>query len=336
MRWSDIHLRASAMVLGRREDTAAAVADGRYDADLHTAHGYRSVCVAGGRLPVDMAVDAARIALARSGVDPAQIRLVVHVSSTRQGPDELVPASYVQGRALLGTACALSIDQTCNGAIAALELASAYLTAAPAGWSALLTTADQHGPETERYSSDPGSVGADGATGLVLSRGTGPARLLSTAVLGDGRFADVGVVFDGLSEADQRAARAEHRKRLLPMLESMAALQRETIGLALSDAGLDRTEVTWWLFPHVGANMVDRELRKEFGIEDEQTAWEWARTVGHLGTGNQIAGLTHLVEDGAIRVGDRVALCGNGQGFSYGCAILELVAAPDWSSGARH
>jgi 3-oxoacyl-[acyl-carrier-protein] synthase-3 len=334
MRWSDIYISASAAVLGHRVDIATAVADGRYDPTLQRAHGYRSVCVADGGLPVDMAVQAARAALARSRVDASDIRLVVHASSTRQGPDELAPASYIQGRTFDGTASALEVKQSCNGALAALEVASAYLSTAPARSSALLTTSEMFADEA-RYREDPGCVGADGATGVVLSRGTGVARLLSTAVVGDGRFADVGVALDQSGAADRQAATMQQRKRLLlAMLESMFAVQRETIEGALADADAKSTEISRWVFPNIGANMVDREFRKGFGIDDSRTTWEWGRTVGHLGTGNQFAGLTHLLEVGAVRTGDRVALCGNGVGFSYGCAVLEIVREPDWSGPA--
>src|ERR1700690_2220835 len=338
MRWSDVYISGSAVGLGDREDTAAAVADGRYDPDYQLAHGYLSVSVApGDLLAEDMAVSAARRALSRSGVDPAGVRLVLYVSSTDpEGPDDLVPASYVQGQVVPGPASAVEVKQACNAALAALELAAAYLAAAPDGWSALVTTSDKYGLPG-RYRFDPGNLPGDGATGLVLTRGRGVARLLSTAIVGDGRFNRTGAAPGdaGPDPADRRALLVEQRRRLQPMLRAMAARQRECLSLALADAGLDRGEISRWVVPNVGPFMVNEGFRKVFGIEESMTAWDWGRTTGHLGTGDQFAGLTHLLEAGAVRAGDRVALFSNGVGFSYGCAIVEITGEPGWPGEAE-
>jgi 3-oxoacyl-[acyl-carrier-protein] synthase-3 len=40
-----------------------------------------------------------------------------------------------------------------------------------------------------------------------------------------------------------------------------------------------------------------------------------------------------------VRAGDRVALCGNGIGFSYGCAVLEISdpqRVSNWQQGGQN
>lgn len=327
MRWNDVYLSASAMALGTKEETATAVADGRYDHDLNLAHGYQSVCVADDGPAMDLAVVAGREAVARSGVEPRDIRLVVHASCNKQGPDGIVPASYIQGKTGSGLACAIEVNQTSNGGIAAVELASAYLAAAPAGSAALITTSDKW---QNRYRANAGYLVGDGGTGLVLRRGAGVARLLATVVIGDGRFSDVGAA-DERDYPDRRAFLAEQRRRMLPMLLAMSDLQKKSIELALAEARLASGEIGTWVFANIGHfGIADKEFRKAFGIEDSMTTWEWGRTVGHLGAGDQIGGLTHLLETGAVSTGERIALCGSGAGFSYGCALLEVTSEPGW------
>lgn len=323
MQWSDIYVRSGAAVLGRPIDTAAAVADGRYHELLSKSHDYQSIAHADGRTPVEMAVEAAESAVSRSAVPAADFRMVVHTSST-VSDSGMVTASYIQGRTVQGTACTLEVRQSCSAAIAELEIASAYLTASPASSAALLTTVDVT-PDDIRFSEDPGSISGDSATALVLSRGSGIARLLSTAIVSDGRFADI-----GSGPPPEGGPRAQ-RLRLLAILDSMLALERQSVALALDDAGLDSGDISRWVFPNVGANTVDRDFRASLGADDARTTWSWGRTVGHLGTGNQFGGLTHLLETGAVEVGDRVALCGSGAGFSIGCAILEIVDLPAWT-----
>ncbi len=335
MRWSDVHVTASAMALGKAEDTATAVSEGRYYPAFHAAHGYLSVSVADDDRPaMDMAVDAARQALSRSRLNPADIGLVIHSSVDHQGPDDIPPASYIHGKAVGGRASAVEVKQACNGGIAALELGSAYLTAMAPGSSVLITTSDRCEPGTDRYRSSLGELAGDGATALILSRGGGVARVLSTAIVGDGSFLGLPVPAAQVPKTGTRQELlAEQRRRLQPMLRAMSALQRESVDAALADAATDGAGISRWVFANVGLFLVDRKFRLAFDIDYSKTTWDWGRTVGHLNAGNQIAGFTHLIESGAIRPGDRIALCGNGVGFSYGCAILEIAANPDWSSG---
>lgn len=334
MRWTDIHVMSCALAVGHIEDVALAVADGRYDEELASAHEYVSVSSAADTPPVEMAARAGTLALERSTVDEADIVLHAHVGSTPQGPDDVVPAAYVQGRTLTRRAFTVDVRQTCNGALAALQLSAAYLTAAGSGTAALVTTSDRHGgPGVNRYRLDPGGVDADGASAIVLRNGSGPLRLLSTVVVGDGRFTAT-TPLNPEDFPDRRAFLMAQRKRLLPMLESMAELEKDSVAEALADAGAEPGDVARWVFPNIGANMVDQEFRKSLGIDEARTTWDWGRTVGHLGSTNQFGGLTYLTETGAVRPGDLVALCGNGVGFSYGCAVLEVVASPAWTTDA--
>ena len=321
-----------ALAVGDIEDVALAIADGRYDDELASAHEYRSVSSAPDTPPVEMAARAATLALERSTVDKAAIVLHAHASSTPQGPDDVVPAAYVQGKTLPQGVFTVDVQQSCNGALAALELAAAYVTTAGTGTAALVTTAERHGgPGVNRYDLDPGSVDGDGATAVVLRNGPGPLRLRSTVVRSDGRFTTT-TPLDPADLADRRAILMAQRKRLLPMLDSMASLQRESVTTALADAEAEPGDVARWVFPNIGANMVDAEFRKSLGIDVARTTWDWGRTVGHLGAGNQFGGLTYLMETGAVRPGDLIALCGNGTGFSYGCAVLEVIEPPAWAA----
>ncbi|MGO4750485.1 3-oxoacyl-[acyl-carrier-protein] synthase III C-terminal domain-containing protein, partial [Streptomyces sp. 2MCAF27] len=66
------------------------------------------------------------------------------------------------------------------------------------------------------------------------------------------------------------------------------------------------------------------------GIDVEQTNWEFGRRLGHLGAGDQFAGVNHLLETKAVKPGDIVVLSSVGHGYTFGCAVLEIVAEPDW------
>lgn len=76
--------------------------------------------------------------------------------------------------------------------------------------------------------------------------------------------------------------------------------------------------------PNGSATARSRESRRR------ATNWEWSRTVGHLGAGDQFASLAHLVDSGRARPGDRCVLIGVGAGYSWGCAVVEIDTVPDW------
>ncbi|NEA67021.1 ketoacyl-ACP synthase III family protein [Streptomyces sp. SID12488] len=332
MQWTDVYVDSCAFALGRREDTDEAVAAGRYEPEYQVAHGYQAVSVADDALAMDLAVTAGRQALSRSRVHPDDVKLLIHSYSTPQGPPHIQPASYIQGELLRSGTAAIEVNQACNGGLAALEMGSAYLGVAPTGSAILLTTGEKHpAEEGDRYRSDPGTIPGDGGTGLILTRRAGVAKLLSTAVMGDGSFS---VPDTAISRPRQYATRKEfldeQRSRILPLLKAMAELQRECARQALVDADVKPVDITRWVFAHAGNFLAGHAFREEMGIQDSATTWEWGRTVGHFGTGDQVAGLTFLLESGSVSIGDRVALFGDGVGFSYGCAILEIAAEPEW------
>ncbi|MBZ6093500.1 ketoacyl-ACP synthase III family protein [Streptomyces olivaceus] len=349
MRWNDIYISSCAVELGRKEDTEVAVAEGRYGAREAAANGYLSTRVVDDLPAVELAVRAAKLALSRGEAGVADIDLVVHSSCGHQGLDHFAPASYVQSRALGGgTAAALEVKQASSGGLAGLEMAAAYLNVCSDNAAALLTASDVFRlPRFDRYRSDDGVVYADGGTGLVLSRAGGVARLLSTCLLSDGEFGafhagevlggELGEPADGpldVSTRRQEQYLVENGELLMKLVDSIAVQQLASIAGALAHAGMGLKDITRWVFTNVGETMVDPQFRADMGISDAMTTWEWGRRTGHLGAADQIAGLTYLLESGEVRRGDHVALCGIGMGFTYACAVVEILDEPDWSLSA--
>ena len=64
-----------------------------------------------------------------------------------------------------------------------------------------------------------------------------------------------------------------------------------------------------------------------FEIDPGRTTWDWSRTIGHLGAADQFAGLDHLRRSGKLAVGDLVVLMSVGAGYSWGCAVLDVLSA---------
>ncbi|MFJ9181416.1 ketoacyl-ACP synthase III family protein [Streptomyces sp. NPDC102360] len=343
MKWDAIHINGAAAHLGRTEEIATVVAEGRYDETEARDDAYLSIRVADQDVaPVDMAVTAGRAALDRAGLPSDVFALVLHASIAHQGLDHFTAASYIQGRTVGGRAQSLEIKQSSNGGMAALELAAAYLSAASGEAAALITTSDKFAaPAYDRYRSDGGMVMSDGATGLALSRRPGVARLLSTSIIGDathenayrGEVPWTAAPGDEGWPLDIRARRGRHLENggnIWEIVKDLTARQQESIDLALTDADTGIDEISRVVFPNVGRSVQDWGHRKAHGVDETQATWEWGRRVGHIGAGDQLAGLTHLLETGAVSPGDKVMLCGIGSGWSFSAAVLEVTDLPDW------
>jgi 3-oxoacyl-[acyl-carrier-protein] synthase III len=323
-----------------------AVADGRYDPEEAEDTQLESICEATDETPPDMAVSAARSALERSGHRPEDVSLILHASIYFQGLELYSTASYIH-RAVLGThsALAFEIKHASNGAMTSLDVAARYLATSGDSAAALVTTSDKCClPVIDRWNCDIGIVPGDGATAMVLSRKSGFARVLSTAMVSD-------PVLERLHRGDQPfapysdpAKPVDLRLRKLEYLGDVELdefARRFRTGLqscvdgALADAGIQMRDIARFVLPHSGRFVLQREYLGALDIEESRTTWSWGRTVGHIGAGDQISGLGHLVESAAVEPGDYCLLLGVGAGFTWTCAVVRIDEVPSWPTQSR-
>ncbi|MET9682343.1 ketoacyl-ACP synthase III family protein [Streptomyces coeruleorubidus] len=336
-----LFIAATGSWLPPRIRTEDAVADGRCSASLARSTGSVSVAVAGEESAPQMAVGAARRALQRAGALPGDISLVLHASFFHQGHDLWAPASYVQ-RAALGNSCpAMEVRQVSNGGMAALELASAYLAADPGRSAALITTADKFCPPGfDRWRSDPGTVYGDGATALVLSRHRGFARIRSLTTVsvpelegmhrGDDPFQDT--PFSHRPQVDLEACKRAFLATtgVSYAVSKVAAAQEAVVKQALAEAELELADIDRIALPHLGRRRLQAAYFGPLDIDPQRTTWPWSRQVGHLGAGDPFAGLDHLTVSGALGPGDTCLLVSVGAGFTWSCAVLDILERPEW------
>jgi 3-oxoacyl-[acyl-carrier-protein] synthase III len=339
MRCDDLYVAGLARHLPGTLDVAEAVADGRYDAEEQAANDYASVTVANGQAPPEMAAAAGRLALDRSGVAAGRVSLLLHASAWFQGLDYWPAACFVHREVLGGNrrAPALDVAQMCTGALGAVELAAAHLMAVPERAAALVTTADRfEEPGFDRWRGDVGGiVYGDGAAAVVLAR-TGFARLLSVGTVVDSGLEAVYRGAEEFTTGPGRPVDIRTRRRAFMAGTEGGIADRTTAGLteslesALEEAGVKLGDVARFVWPNVGLDTLRTRYLAPFGLEVEATAWHWGRRTGHVGASDQLTGLADLVETGTVGAGERVVLVGIGAGFSWTCAVVEIIARPSW------
>ena len=290
----------------------------------------------------EMAAAAARTALRRAGTDGGDVDLLLHADTYHQGQDLWPVASYIQRETLRNSCPAVEIRQMSNGGLAALDLAAAYLGAGHGHSDALITTADRFcAPGIDRWTTDPGTPYADGATALVLSRRGGHARLVSLALHADPELEPLhrgddpftAVPFGHRMPVDFEAAKRAFvgRAGISYAITRTHNGQQTAVKQALADAGSELAEADWVVLPHFGRRRLTSIYYKPFGIDPARTTWDYSRTVGHLGAGDQFAGLDHLIVSGRAAPGDRVVLVSVGAGYSWGCAVVDILERPSWA-----
>ncbi|MFE5211001.1 ketoacyl-ACP synthase III family protein [Streptomyces sp. NPDC056600] len=342
MRPEDVYIRGTSTRLPSRLTLADAVASGACPPGTAAATGMESVAYSPEESAAEMAAAAARTALGRADSGGGDVDLLLHADTYHQGQDLWPVASYIQREALRNSCPAVEIRQMSNGGLAALDLAAAYLTAGHGRGDALLTTADRFcAPGIDRWTTDPGTPYADGATALVLSRRGGYARLVSLALHADPELEPLHRGDDPFTTApfghrmpvDFEAAKKAFvgRTGLSYAITRAHNGQQTVIKQALADAGSDLAEADWVVLPHFGRRRLTAIYYKPFGIDPARTTWDFSRTVGHLGAGDQFAGLDHLVSTGRAAPGDRVVLVSVGAGYSWGCAVVDVLERPSWA-----
>lgn len=336
----DLYVRSTSVRLPGTLKVADAVEAGDCPPRVANAAGMESVAVSADESAAEMAVAAAAIALRRAGSGPGDIDLLLHADTYHQGQDLWPVASYIQ-RETVGNSCqAVEIRQMSNGGLAAMDLAAAYLRAGHGTGDALLTSADRFcAPGIDRWRTDPGTPYADGAAALVLSRRGGFASVRALALHADPEL-------EPLHRGDEPFGRApfshgmpvdfaRSKKAFISRVGMSAVVgrahegQQTAVKRALSEAGLDLADADWVVLPHFGRRRLESIYYGPFGIDPDRTPWEWSRTVGHLGAGDQFAGLDHLMVSGRASPGDIVVLVSVGAGYSWGCAVLEILRRPE-------
>ncbi|MFF6828790.1 3-oxoacyl-ACP synthase [Streptomyces longwoodensis] len=328
------------------EKTADALAAGRITAEEADAMGYEQLPVSDGPSAPEMAVRAARHALARAGLPAEDLSALWHAWTYYQGHDFWSPAHYVAARTGALDAVPTGVQQMCNGAGAALRGALHQLTAHPGGGPVLVTTADRFAPPGfDRWHGDYGVWYGDGATAAVAGTGAAPAGALTLCALVTRAAPELESAHrdtDAFHPAPHtRSATVDVRRTKKAFLAAqggreafLGRLRRETSAVladAAAQAGLDGAgsggagRLSSVLLPRLGR----ATARDVYGpavaeVTDAPVADLGERT-GHLGAGDLLSNLAALADDSGLHrlaPGAHAAVLSAGAGFTWSAAVV--------------
>ncbi|MBP1769251.1 MAG: 3-oxoacyl-ACP synthase [Candidatus Aminicenantes bacterium] len=277
----------------------------------------------------DLAVEAARRAIADAGVDPATIDFVIAATLS---PDHYFPGIgvIIQAKLGLGTTGALDVRNQCSGFIYALSVADQYIRTGTYK-RILLVAAEVQSTNLDFTDKgrDMSVLFGDGAGAMILEPGTdGDGRgVLSTHLFADGNFVNH-LWMEKPSSRDCPTFVPEFftEGRFFPKMEGrnvfVNACQRmpESVRAALEQNGLTIDDVDV-LIPHQANDRISLMVAKGLKIPVDKVVRNIDRFGNTTAASIPIA-LDEAVKSGRVKRGDLVALTAFGSGYTWASALI--------------
>jgi 3-oxoacyl-[acyl-carrier-protein] synthase-3 len=275
-----------------------------------------------GEATSDLAARAAAQALDRSGMDRANIRLVILATST---PDHLLPptAPLVAHKLGLDAPGAIDLAGACSGFLYALTLAAAWGQSANA--AALVIGANILSRRVDERNAATAALFSDGAGAVVLAP-SAPSAFLGSHLGSDGSLYDViGVPAGGSREplTPERVAEGRHLMTIrqgAALFKSAARAMAMAGTAALMNARVRPDDIDWWV-PHQANSRIIREAGHLLEISPERSVSVVAEAGNSSAASIPIA-LASAVESGRLQSGQTVLLTAAGAGMIHAGVVL--------------
>lgn len=265
----------------------------------------------------DLAIAAARRALADAGVAPGELAGLLMVTTTAPRPSVNTGNHVAKALGLEGFA--LELKAGCSGAIYGLVVAASML--ALGGGPILLVASEAWTKLTPPGLPGPMAVAGDGAAALVL--GMGPGAFLGGALFTRPEHA-AAMMPPGLYPPTPEAlARNDYQIRLT---EDVSELVRDcypaVFGEALAAAGLSVQELDL-VIPHQASAPILRRALRDCGVP-EGKAYHTLERYGNASSASVLLSLHDARREGRLLTGQNVALVAVGGGVTAACALLRI------------
>ena len=266
----------------------------------------------------DLAVEAARAALAAAEIKPGELDLIIVATST---PDFVFPSTACLVQARLGArgCAAFDIQAVCSGFVYALALADSLVRVEQAS-SALVIGSEVFSRILDWNDRSTCVLFGDGAGAVVLHADTRPG-VISTVLHADGSQAGIlaapGNVCGG-SVTGVPFVRMDGQAVFRLAVKVLDEVARETVakcGMSLDDVD--------WLIPHQANVRILEATAKRLKIPRDRLIVTVDLHANTSAASVPLA-LDVAVRDGRIRAGHRVMLQGVGGGFTWGAALVEM------------
>lgn len=273
-----------------------------------------------GEFTSDLAIAAARAALADAGIEAADIDLVVLATST---PDNTFPATAVKVQAELGITqgAAFDVQAVCSGFVYALAVADSFLKAG-SNTRALVIGAETYSRILDWSDRSTCVLFGDGGGAVVLQAERHEGTVADPGIhvmclRSDGRFRDKLYVDGGVSTTQTAGhLRMEGREVFRHAVVKTAQVMAD----ALQRTGLEMSDIDW-IVPHQANRRILDATAAKLGVPPEKVVMTVDRHANTSSASIPLA-LDVAARDGRLKPGDLVMLEAMGGGFTWGAGIV--------------
>ncbi|MDX2222551.1 MAG: beta-ketoacyl-ACP synthase III [Rhodospirillaceae bacterium] len=270
----------------------------------------------------DLAIAAAKAALAAAGVDGQALDLIVVATAT---PDQTFPATAARVQAALGRPGmpAFDVQAVCSGFVYGLAVVDNFIKAGQSKCALLI------GAETFSRILDWSDRGTcvlfgDGAGAVVLRAETGQGTakdrgVLSTHLHADGRHHDM-LFVDGGPGSTQNTGHVRMKGK--EVFRHAVVNLADTVREAVAANGLTMADIDW-LVPHQANRRILDSTAEKLDIAPEKVIVTVDQHANTSAASIPLA-LNQGVADGRIKAGDLILMEAMGGGFTWGSALARM------------
>jgi 3-oxoacyl-[acyl-carrier-protein] synthase III len=273
-----------------------------------------------GELTSELALNAAKAAIANAKIEATSIELIVLGTST---PDQTFPATAVTVQAALGIyhGAAFDLQAVCSGFVYALSVADALLRSG-AYKRALVIGAETFSRILDWNDRTTCVLFGDGAGAVVLEAqeqtGTVQDRgILTTHLRSDGRHR-AKLYVDGGPSSTQTVGHLRMEGR--EVFKHAVAMITDVIDDAFKATGTSAKDIDWFVPHQANKRIIDGSAHK-LGIAPEKVVLTVDRH-GNTSAASIPLALADAVADRRIKRGNLILLEAMGGGFTWGSALL--------------
>ena len=275
---------------------------------------------AAGEMTSDLALAAARAALANAHVEASSIDLIVLGTST---PDQTFPATAVTVQAGLGITrgAAFDLQAVCSGFVYALSVTDALLRSG-SHKRALVIGAETFSRILDWNDRTTCVLFGDGAGAIVLEAQEQPGApsdrgLLTTHLRSDGRHR-AKLYVDGGPSSTQTVGHLRMEGR--EVFKHAVVMITDVIEDAFKATGYTAADIDWFVPHQANKRIIDGSAHK-LGIAPEKVIITVDRH-GNTSAASIPLALTDALADRRIKRGNLILLEAMGGGFTWGSALL--------------
>ena len=284
------------------------------DAWITSRTGIRSRYRCAGETHLDLCVGAARQALERAGIAPAEIGVCIAATVSA---DTVVPSAACMLQKSLGlpedTPC-FDLNAACTGFVYALHTAECLLNASPRKFG-LVVGAEALSRVVDWTDRGTCILFGDGAAAAVVECREGWPSI--GAVLGS-RGDDALLRLPGLGRGEPNVLSMDGTQVFRFAVETVPAC----MDAVLEKAGLTVEDIDFFVFHQANARIIDHVVRK-YRIPPEKYYKNIDR-YGNTAAASVPLVLSELEEQGRIGHGSRLLLVAFGGGLTWGGAVIEM------------